>query len=132
MTDVWFSVIVVGFLLTIIIVATAVFVTPWVAKINAGANVVVEINDEGAKLASLLGSKFMGRSYMDEMGDFMINDSMSEEMNSTLKKLGWALAIYNDNGLPIKKFGDVRKERGIFTDIALPGLNKGKMGVDTK
>lgn len=141
LSDLAFLVIVASVIVATIFIVSAILEIPLVNKVvdffigrTLTAKLFVTQVDEGTKLNTFLViDKGKGR-YADLLAFRRAQGFLgsSEDVKKTLDMLDLFLLVKDETGKNIFLRGNVRELDGKFIDIALPGLKKGRLGIDVE
>lgn len=119
----------------IIAVVLFVLVFAFVSNLISVKSIVkltVDVDDKGSRLNSFLSSERGGVTYLEILGNTRAGSPPEKEVEETLEALDWSLIVEDETQEPLYTIGDVRRDAGVFVQIPLPGLKKGRIGIDTR
>ena len=109
-----------------------------IVGIRSVVKLTVQIDDQGTRLNSLLAARKGDLNMIGTLGMIKVPGFQENaELKSELDALRWNLVVLDQNNNQLRTYGEVRKDKRSFIQIPLAGvrnggIEKGKMGVDTK
>ncbi len=132
----------VGLLILAALIVGGVFLTGEILKKPVARGIVealgydIELDirsvDEGRRINSLLLLEKDEGRFSEVLGMMGIGEAQGSGIRRSLDALDISLLIEDSQGAALAEFGEVREELGIFVDFPLPGMVKGRMGVDVE
>lgn len=129
--DLYTVAILVGLTLPLIVLLIAFPLLSNLVSVKSTVRLVVEVDDTGGRLNALLSSTRGGTTYSETLGNIRAGSAISPELTRTLDSLEWTLVVEGEDGNTLQATGDVRPDLGFFVQHPLPGLRKGRIGIDS-
>lgn len=132
--DLYGLVIVGGIITTIIVLLISISFVSNIVGIRNVVKLTVDLDDSGSRINGFLDTRKSELSFKEIIGNFRAGEPGDVEgLKETLNKLRWNLVVRDELDKDIgPRFGNVRESKGEFVQVALPGLRRGKIGVDIK